>query len=172
MKAGHSKLDGYRATLPATSDETLPSASNRRSTSSTAACLASMRSYIRPSTHRRESSNTRFAELGRVGRPQLSHRLPLVKSRMVPYHALHLYPLPRLDPLLNRLAADPPPLSPASIAPLAVTSPAPAISWLSKHLPPAYRAGETLLLDGFKLSSMAVPYLLSFGWDKNTSHRK
>jgi len=81
-------------------------------------------------------------------------------------------PLPRPEHLLNRLGADPPPLSPASTAPLAVTSPAPAISWLSEHLPPAYRAGETLLLDGFKLSSMAVLYLLSFGWDKNTSHRK
>jgi hypothetical protein len=83
-----------------------------------------------------------------------------------------LCPSPRPDPLLNRLAAEPPPLSPASIAPLAVTSPAPAISWLSEHLPPAYRAGKTLLLDGFKLSSMAGLYLLSFGWDKNTSHRK
>jgi len=28
------------------------------------------------------------------------------------------------------------------------------------------------LLDAFKLSSRAVPYLLSFGWGKNTSHRK
>jgi hypothetical protein len=46
------------------------------------------------------------------------------------------------------------------------------MSWLSEHLPPAYRARKTLLLDGFKLSSMAVLYLLGSGWDKNTSHRK
>ncbi len=131
-----------------------------------------MRSYLRPSTHRRTSSHTRSAGLRRVGRPHLSHRLPLGKSRMVPYHALHLCPLPPPDPLPNRLAADPPPLSPPSLAPLAVTSPVPAIPWLSKHLPSAYRAGKTLLLDGFKLSSMAVLYLPSFGGDKNTSHRK
>jgi hypothetical protein len=35
-----------------------------------------------------------------------------------------------------------------------------------------YKAGKTLLLNAFKLSSMAVPYLLDFGWGKNTSHRK
>jgi hypothetical protein len=41
--------------------------------------------------------------------------------------------------------------------------PAPAISWLSKPLSPARKAGKTLLVDAFKLSSMAVSYLLSFG---------
>jgi len=56
------------------------------------------------------------------------------------------------------------PLSPASIAPLAVTSTAPAISWLSEHLPSACKADKTLLLNAFKLFAMAVPYLLSFGW--------
>jgi hypothetical protein len=81
-------------------------------------------------------------------------------------------PIPRPKHLLNRLGADLPPLSPASTAPLAATSTAPAISWLSGHLSPACKAGKTLLLDVSKLSSMAVPYLLSFGWDKNTSHRK
>ena len=101
--------------------------------------------------------------------PHLSHRLPLVKSRMVPYHALHPCPLPRPDPLLNRLAAEPPSPSPASIAPLAVTSPALAISCLSEPLPPACKAGKTLLLDASKLSSMAVPYLLGFGWGKDTA---
>jgi len=50
-----------------------------------------MLSYLRPSTHRRTSSNTRSAELRRVGRPPLSHRLPLEKSRMVSYPTL--YPL-------------------------------------------------------------------------------
>ena len=65
------------------------------------------------------------------------------------------------------------PLSPASIAPRVSTSTAPAIS----YLPPACKAGKTLLLDASKLSSMAVPYLLSFGWGqrykiKNTSHKK
>jgi hypothetical protein len=131
-----------------------------------------MRLYLRPSTHRRTSANTRFAGFRRVERPHLSHRLSLVKSRMVSYYALHLCPLLRLDPLLNRLEADPPPLSPTSIAPLVSTSIAPAIFWLSEHLSPACKAGKTLLLDAFKLSSMAVPYLLSFGWGKNTSHRK
>ena len=64
-----------------------------------------MRSYLRPSTHRRTSSNTRSAGLRRVGRliyppqPHLSHRLRLVKGRMVPYYAP--------APLLSRLAAAP-----------------------------------------------------------------
>jgi hypothetical protein len=88
MKAEHSKLDGYSATLPATR----PSP-RRRGTSSTAACFASMRSYLRPSTHRQTSANTRSAGLRRIGRlidppqPDLSHHLRLVKGRMVPYHA-------------------------------------------------------------------------------------
>ena len=81
-------------------------------------------------------------------------------------------PLPRPEHPLNRLAADPPPLSPASIAPLAAAPIASAISWPSEPLPPACKAGKTLLPDAFKLSSMAVPYLLSFGWGKNMSHRK
>jgi hypothetical protein len=55
-------------------------------------------------------------------------------------------------------------LSPASIAPLAAAPTAPAISWLSEHLTPTCKAGKTLLRDASKLSSMAVPYLLSFGW--------
>ena len=95
--------------------------------------------------------------------PPLSRRLRLGKSRMVPYHALHPCPLPRPKYLLNRLAADPPPLSPASIAPLAAAPTAPAISWLSKPPPPACKAGKTPPLDAFKLSSMAVPCLLGSG---------
>jgi hypothetical protein len=132
MRAGHSKLDGYSATLPAI--ETFPLASNRRSTASTAAFLASMRSCLRPSTHRRTSANTRSAGFRRVERPLLSHRLLLGKSRMVSYHAPA--PLPRPEHLLNRLAADPPPLSPASIAPLAAAPTASAISWPSEPLIP------------------------------------
>ena len=142
-----------------------------------------MRSYRRPSTRRRTSANIPSAGLRSIGRliyppqPHLSHRLPLGKSRMVSYHALHACLLPRPEHLLSRLAAEPPPLSPASIAPLAVTSIAPAISWVYEHLPPACRAGKMLLLDAFKLSSMAAPYLLSFGWGQrykieNTSHKK
>jgi len=123
-----------------------------------------MRSYRRLSTHRRTSANIPSAGLRSVGRPPLSHRLPLGKSRMVPYHALHACLPPRPEHLLSRLAAEPPPLSSASITPLAITSTAPAIFWLSEHLPPACRAGKTPLLDAFKLSSMAAPYLLSFGW--------
>jgi hypothetical protein len=74
-------------------------------------------------------------------------------------------------------APRPPAPSLASIAPLVSTSTAPAISWLSEHLLPACKAGKTLPLDASKLSSMAVPYLLSFGWGqrykiKNASHRK
>ena len=161
MKSGHSKLDGYRATLPATSDETFPSVSSRHGPSSTAACLASMLSYLRPSTHRRTSANTRSAGFRRIERPHLPHHLPLVKSRMAPCHTLSTCPLPCSEHLLNQLAAAPPPLSPASIAPIALKSPAPAISWLSKHLPPACKAGKTLLLDASKPFSMAVLYLLS-----------
>jgi len=80
----------------------------------------------------------------------------------------------RLSPRLPTVVAPlpPPALSPASIAPLAAAHTAPAIYWLSEHPPPACRAGKTLLLDAFKLSSRAVPYLLSFGWDKNTSQQK
>ena len=137
-----------------------------------------MRSYLCLSTHRRTSADTRSAGLRRVGRvdiPAAAPSLPpasLVKSRKVPYHALHSCPLPRPEHLLNRLAVDLSTLSSASIAPLAAAPTAPVISWLSEYLSPAYKAGKTLLLDAFKLSSMAVPCLLSFGWGKNTSHRK
>jgi len=48
-----------------------------------------MRSYRRPSTHCRTAANTCSAGFRSVGRPHLSRRLPLGKSRMVPYHALH-----------------------------------------------------------------------------------
>jgi hypothetical protein len=82
---------------------------------------------------------------------------------MVPYHALQPCPLPRPEYLLNRLAADPPPLSPTSIAPLAAASTAPVISWLSEPLLPACKAGKTLPLDASKPFSMAVLYLLGFG---------
>jgi len=107
MKAGHSKLDGYSATLPA----------------------------VRPSP-----------------------RLPTAATPLPPPSPCEKPhgPISRPEHLLNRLAADPPPLSPASTVPLAVTSTAPAIS----YLPPACKAGKTLLLDASKLSSMAVPYLL------------
>ena len=79
--------------------------------------------------------------------------LYLPTSSILPasYHFTHRY----------AHALRPPPLSPASIAPLVSTSTTPAISWLSESLPLACKA---LLLDAFKLSSMAVPYLLSFGW--------
>jgi hypothetical protein len=64
-----------------------------------------MRSYRRPSTHRRTSANTRSARFKRVGQPPLSNRLRLVESRMAPYHALSTCPLPCSEYLLNRLAA-------------------------------------------------------------------
>jgi hypothetical protein len=64
-----------------------------------------MRSYLRPSTHRRTSSHARSAGLRRIGRlidppqPDLPHHLRLVKGRMVPYYALHPWPLPRPEHL-------------------------------------------------------------------------
>ncbi len=64
-----------------------------------------MRSCRRPSTHRRTSANTRSAGLRSVERSPLSQRLTLVKSRMVPYHALSTCPLPWSEHLLSRLAA-------------------------------------------------------------------
>jgi hypothetical protein len=125
-----------------------------------------MRSYRRPSTHRRTASNTRSAGLRNVGRPPLPPPYPCKKPHgPIPRPC----PLPRPDPLLNRLAAETPSLSPTSIAPLAVTSTAPAISWLSEHLPPACKAGKTLLLDASKPFSMAVLYTYLA---KNTSHKK
>jgi len=143
--------------------------SNCRNTFSTAAFFASMRSYLRPSARRRAPSNTRSAGLKSVGRPPLSHRLPLVKSRKVPYHALHACPLPRPEHPLNRLGADLSTLSSASIAPLVSTSTTPAISWLSEPLSP-------LLMKPVKhfcwMLLGYLPYLLSFGWGKDTSHRK
>jgi len=150
MKAGHSKLDGCSATLPAMRPS--PQPPTLAAPPSTATFFASMRSYRRPSTHRRTAANTCSAGLRSVGRPPL----PPPSS----WEKLH-GPLPRPAPLLNRLAADLPPLSPASIAPLAAAPTAPAISWLSEYLPPACKADKTLPLDAFKLSSMAVLYLLS-----------
>jgi len=121
-----------------------------------------MRSYRRPSTHCRTSANTRSAGLRSVGRPPLPPPSPCQKPHgPIPRPC----PLPRSEYLLNRLTADPSPLSPASIAPLAAAPTAPAISWLSEYLPPACKAGKTPLLDGFKLSSMAVLCLLGSGWD-------
>ena len=74
--------------------------------------------------------------------------LYLPTSSILPasYHFTHRY----------AHALRPPSLSPASIAPLAAAPTAPAISWLSESLPLACKA---LLLDAFKLFSMAVPYL-------------
>jgi len=119
-----------------------------------------MRSYRRPSTHRRTAANTCSAGLRSVGR----HPLPPPSPWEKPHGPMpRPCSLPRPDPLLNRLVAEPPSLSPTSIAPLAAAPTAPAISWLSETLPPACKAGKTLLLDAFKLSSMAVSYLLSFG---------
>ena len=57
-----------------------------------------MRSYLRPSIHRRTSANTRFAGFRRVGRPHLSHRLRLGKSRMLPM-LLALAPPPAWLPI-------------------------------------------------------------------------
>jgi len=66
--------------------------------------------------------------------------LPTSSIPPASYHFTHRY----------AHALCPPPLSPASIAPLAVTSPAPVISWLSEHLLPACKAGETLLAGCFQ----------------------
>jgi hypothetical protein len=85
-----------------------------------------MRSSLRPSTHRRTSANTRSAGLRSVGRPPLPPPSPWEKP-----HG----PLPRPAPLLNRLAAEPPPLSPTPIAPVAVTSPGlPSLGYPSLYL--------------------------------------
>jgi hypothetical protein len=131
-----------------------------------------MISYLRPSTHRRTSANTRSTRFKRVGQPPLSNRLRLVESRMAPYHALSTCPLPCSEYLLNRLAA---------IHHLFHSLPSPPSSQHPQRLPSLgypsiylllVKLAKTLLLDAFKLSSMAVPYLLSFGWGQNTSHKK
>jgi hypothetical protein len=115
MKAGHSKLDGYRR--HPTSDETFP----RLPTVAHPLHRRLLRFYalipspFYPPPNRRKYLLRRTQERRA---PPLSHRLPLGKSRMVPYHARPCT-LPRPEHLLNRLAAEPPPLSPASIAPLA-----------------------------------------------------
>jgi hypothetical protein len=154
VKAGHSKLDGCSATLPARRPS--PGLPTVAAPTPPPTFFASMRSYRRPSTHRRTSANTRSVGLRRVGRPPLPPPSPCEKP-----HG----PIPRPAPLLNRLAAELPSLSPTSIAPLVSTSTPPAISWLSEPLPPACKAGKTLLLDAFKLFSVALLYLLGSGWD-------
>ena len=162
MKAGHSKLDGYSATLPAMRPS--PRLPNFATTASTAVFFAFMRSYRRPSTHRRTSANTRSTRFKRVGQPPLSNRLRLVKSRMAPYHALSTCPLPCSEYLLNRLAAAHHLLHslqslPSSQHPQRL----PSLGYPSLYIL-LVKLAKTLLLDAFKLSAMAVPYLLSFGW--------
>jgi len=118
-----------------------------------------MRSYLRPSTHRRTSANTRSAGLRSVGRPPFPPPSPYEKP-----HG----PIPRPEYLLNRLAAEPPSLSPTSIAPLAVTSQRlPSLGYPSIYL---------LLVKLVKPFYWRLPSY--FQWPchtylaKNTSHRK
>jgi len=151
MKAGHSKLDGCSATLPAMRPfPRLLTASWHRLHCRLLRFYALIPSPFYPPPNLRKYLLCRVQE--RRPAPPLPPPSPCKKP-----HG----PILRPDPLLSRLAAEPPPLSPASIAPLAAAPTAPAISWLSEPLPPACKAGKTLLLDTFKLSSMAVLYLLS-----------
>jgi hypothetical protein len=169
MKAGHSKLDGYGATLPARKlSPRLPTVV--APLPPPPAWLLCAHTYVLLPTAEPPqipASQDGAQESRAVDIPAAAPPLPSPS----PCEKLHGL-IPRPDPLLNRLAADPPPLSPAYTAPLVSTSTAPAISWLSEPLPPACKVGKTLLLDGFKLSSMAVLCLLGFEWGKNTSHRK
>jgi hypothetical protein len=118
MKAGHSKLDGYGATLTAMRP-------SPRLPTVVAPLPPPPSSLLRPSTHRRTASNTRSAGLRRIGRlidppqPNLPHHLPLVKSRMAPYHALSTCPLPRPKHL--------------SYPPLALASPSPTTAAPASH---------------------------------------
>ena len=158
MKAGHSKLDGYSATLPAMRPSArlpavvapLPPPFSSRLCAHTYALLPTASPIVLSCPPDTASLTLRSCSCVHTSGP--------TPSSVPPY----LLYIPSLIPLHPPLP--PPPLSPASIAPLAVTSPVPAISWLSKPLPPACKAGKTLLLDAFKLSSMAVPYLLSLVW--------
>ena len=84
-----------------------------------------------------------------------------------------LAPLPNLLYVPSRIPLHPPlpppPLSPASIAPLVSTSTTPAISWLSRPLSPVLMKPVKhfcWVLLGY------LPYLHSFGWGKDTSQRK
>jgi hypothetical protein len=86
--------------------------------------------YLPPNLHKYLLCRIKLRRVGRLDIPAtapLSHRLRLGKSRMAPYHALPPCPFPRPEYLLNRLNGCPPPLSPASIAPLAAAPTAPAI---------------------------------------------
>ena len=165
MKAGHSELDGCSATLPAMRP-------SPRLPTVVASLPPPPSSLLRPSTHRRTSSNTRSAGLRRVGRviypsqPHLPHRLRLVKSCMVPYHALHPCLLPRpehlsylrppalasLSPITAAASSDPRPIPntpthtsalhavstslPVSPTPVSPVPRAPAASYLQTPPPP------------------------------------
>jgi hypothetical protein len=187
MEAGHSKLGGYNATLPAMRPSSqLPtvvappplSPSSLLCAHPYALLLAPtpkpvVQLLVRTAT---PSSFSHHATASPIVRNRPSEAASRSLCSWAGVHALYgLTPLPNRCPatfskppasyhFTHRYAhaLRPPPLSPASIAPLAVTSPAPALSWLSEHLPPACRAGKTLLLDAFKLFSMAVSYLHSF----------
>jgi hypothetical protein len=163
MKAGHSKLDGYGATLPAMRPfPRLPTV--MAPLPPPPSSLLCAHTYVPPPT----------AEPPQIPAPQdcaqanraadIPAAAPSLPSPS-PCEKLH-GPIPRPCTPAESACGCPPSLSPASIAPLVSTSTTPAISWLSEHLPPACKAGKTLLLDASKLSSMAVPYLLSFGWEQ------
>ena len=151
MKAGHGELDGYRAALPAMR----PSPSLQPSQHPLPCCL--LRFYALIPTPFYPPPNLRKYPLRRTQARRAAPPLPPPSPWEKPHG-----PLPSPAPLLNRLAAAPPSLSPASIVPLAAAPTAPAVSWLSEYLPPACKAGKTLLLNASKLSSMAVLCLLSF----------
>jgi hypothetical protein len=137
-----------------------------------------MISYLRSSTHRppyRPKLPSRY----RLPHPPLLLLRPYLWPHSLTCASLPpLYPPPHTtSPTAMHMRYAHHLFHSASIAPLAAAPIAPAISWLSEHPLPARRAGKTLLLDAFKLSSRAVPYLLSFGWGqrykiKNTSHKK
>jgi hypothetical protein len=123
-----------------------------------------MLSYLRPSTHRRTSSNTRPAGLRRVGRlidppqPDLPHYLRLVKGRMVPYHALHPCLLPR--PKHLSYLHPPYPLHPVPLQPPRLGS-TPNTKYTHSHLSSIRRLCFSPRLPHTRLICRSIPSRIS-----------
>jgi len=142
MKAGHSKLDGYRATLPAMRPSpqppTLAAPLHRR----LLRFYTLIPSPFYPPPNLRKYPLRRTRERRAVDIPAAAAPLPPLNRHMRHSH----YLLHSLQPL------------PSSQHPQRL----PSLGYPSLY-PPLVKLVKTILLDAFKLSSMAVLYLLSFG---------
>jgi hypothetical protein len=168
MKAGHSKLDGYSATLPAMRPS--PRLPTVVVPLLSPFFFASMRSYLRSSTHRlpyRPKLPSRY----RLPHPPLL-LLPSIPLATLPNLCLPTSSIPPASYHFTHCYAHalrPPPLSFASIV-------SPCCKHPQRLSSLGYPSTYLLLIKLVKhfcwMLLGYLPYLLSSWWGKNKSHRK